>query len=325
MKKLYPVVLAVCVALLVVSHVSAKQDPRTINLSKRALNATPLYGPEGIVIAADGSIYVGNHDGKIKRILSTGAVEPFADLNNLPGERKERIGAIGLAMDGEGDIYAATYDFNGGSVLKVTGPGKTDAGKVVLFRHGIGLANFVLIDKETKTMYVSDSSMFSGRVFRFNMKDEALVGKAADPQRDVLGEFSYANGLALGPEKEWLYIAETTKGRISKLYLKTGKAHVFAEVGGWADGLAFDPKKQLLYVCDNKGGRILALNTAAEIVGEARLIGKEGQCAPASLVFRDANTVVFTDLWRASMWRALAKRPQYHSFAYQLSVSEILK
>ncbi|MBI5114906.1 SMP-30/gluconolactonase/LRE family protein [Candidatus Poribacteria bacterium] len=325
MKRKHPVVLSVCFALLVGSLVSAKQEPRTINLSKRALNAAPLYGPEGIVIAADGSVYAGNHDGKIKRILSTGAIEPFADLNNLPGQRQEKIAAIGLAMDGEGDIYAATYDFNGGSVLKVTGPGKPDAGKVVLFRHGIGLANFVLIDKETKTMYVSDSSMFSGRVFRFNMKDETLVGKAADPQRDVLAEFSYANGLALGPEKEWLYVAETTKGRISKLYLKTGKSHVFAEVGGWADGLAFDPKNQLLYVCDNKGGRILALNTAAEIVGETRLIGKEGQCAPASLVFRDENTIIFTDLWKASTWAALLRRPQYHSYVYQLSVKEVLK
>ncbi len=325
MKRRCPVVFAVVIFLLAFSGASADEQVRAIDLSKRALNKTPLYGPEGIAITRDGSIIVSNHDGKIKRILPTGAVEPFADLNNLPGERKETIDAVGLALDSEGDVYVATYDFNGGSVLKATGPGKTDSGKVILFRSGIGLANFVLIDNETKTMYVSDSSMLSGRVFRFDMKDTALIGKAADPQKNVLGEFSYANGLALGPDKEWLYVAETAKGRISRINLKTRASEVFAEVGGWADGIAFDPTRQILFVCDNKGGRIVAVNLSGKVVRQVRVTGKEGQCAPASLVFRDANTIVFTDLWKASTLRVLLRRLQYHSYAYQISVAEILK
>jgi hypothetical protein len=61
------------------------------------------------------------------------------------------------------------------------------------------------------------------------------------------------------------------------------------------------------------------------VVGEARLMGKEGQCAPASLILNDPDTIVFTDLWRASLFRALIGRPQHHSYAYRVIVGEIVK
>jgi len=211
-------------------------------------------------------------------------------------------------------------------VLKVIGPGKPDAGTVTLYRHGIGKANFILIDDETDTMYVSNSSMFSGGVFRFSMKDEALIGTAVVPEKELLAEFGYANGLALGPGKEWLFVAETTAGRISKIYLKTGKSHPFVELGGWVDGLAFDPGRNALFVCDNKKGRIIAVDmSSGDVLGEAHVMGKEGQCAPACLVLRDSDTIVFTDLWKASTWRALLGKAQHHSFIYEVPVSEIIR
>ncbi|GAB4336395.1 MAG: hypothetical protein Kow0099_09370 [Candidatus Abyssubacteria bacterium] len=311
--------LAICLII----ATAAMAAEKTLDVSGRALNSTPLLGPEGILITAAGDIYAGTHDGKIVSIAADGAVTEFADLNRLPGTREEQISAIGIAMDGAGDIYAATLDFNGGAVLRVTGPGKPDAGEVSMYRHGIGMANFILIDNESSTMYVSNSSMFSGGVFRFDMADTSRVGTAVAPEKELLGEFAYANGLALGPDRQFLYIAETTKGRVSKLNLQTRESTVFAEVGGWADGIAFNPDKTLLFVCDNKGGRIVALDLSGNIVGEARLIGKEGQCAPASLAFRDSDTLAFTDLWRASLWRALIGRPQHHSYVYELSVGEL--
>ncbi len=325
MKISHSVFFALFVSLMTLTSVALAGGKQSLDISNRALNSTPLLGPEGIVLASDGNIYVGQGDGKIARVAGDGTVEEFADLNDLPGERKERISAIGLAMDGEGDIYAAALDFNGGSVLKVTGPGKPDAGAVVLYRHGIGMANFVLIDRESQTMYVSNSAMFSGGVFRFDMSDETRVGSAADPETELLGKMGYANGLALGPDREWLYVAETTKGRISRIHLGTKKSEVFAEVGGWADGIAFDPGRERLFVCDNKGGRIVAVDLSGKVVGEVRLIGREGQCAPASMIFRDADTIVFTDLWKASLWRALIGPAQYHSYIYELPVTDILK
>ncbi len=319
MRKRALAALAIC--LIVATAATAAQ--RTVDVSGRALNSQPLLGPEGILIAAAGDVYAGTHDGKIVSIAADGSVVEFADLNTLPGKREKDISAIGIAMDGAGDIYAATLDFNGGAVLKVVGPGKPNAGEVSMYRHGIGMANFVLIDDETSTMYVSNSSMFSGGVFRFDMTDTSLVGAAVVPEKELLAGFAYANGLALGPDKQFLYVAETTKGRVSKLNLETKESTVFAEVGGWADGIAFNADKSLLFVCDNKGGRIVAVDFSGKTVGEARLIGKEGQCAPASLAFRDSDTIAFTDLWRASLWRALIGRPQYHSYVYEISVSEL--
>lgn len=324
MKKIILLLVAVSVSCVIFSRpaIAGEKPPATV--SAQPLNSVPLLGPEGILLAPDGNIYAGEHDGKIDRVMADGTVEVFANLNNLPGEHKP-IGAVGIAMDGDGDIYAATLDFNGGSVLKVVGPGKPDAGKVSLFRNGIGMANFILIDKETSTMYVSDSSMFSGRVFRFDMKDEARIGKPADAEKELLGKFAYANGLALGPDKEWLYVAETTNGRISKVNLKTKQSQVFVKLGGWTDGITYDPERQLIFACDNRGGRISAVDMSGKVVGEVHVMGKEGQCAPASLIFRDPNTVVFTDLWKASLWRALIGKPQYHSYVYQLPVSDIVK
>jgi len=298
---------------------------KSIDISDRALNGTPLSGPEGIIIGPDGDIYAGEHDGKIRRIKSDGTVEPFANLNDLPGDREEQISAIGLAMDGSGDIYAATLGFQGGCVFKVIGPGKPDAGKVSLYRQGIGFANFIFIDDETGTMYVSDSRLFSGSVYRFDMNDEARIGSAADAETELLGKFSYANGLALAPGKEALFVAETTKGRVSKIDLKTRESEVFVKIGGWADGLLLDSERQLLFVCDNKGGKIVAVDLSGNVKGEVHLVGKEKQCAPACLVFRDPDTLVFTDLWKASMLDALLGRPKHHSYIYKVPVSEILK
>ncbi|RJP18918.1 MAG: hypothetical protein C4520_13660 [Candidatus Abyssobacteria bacterium SURF_5] len=312
-------------ALVLAPSTAASKENRVIDLSARAINSAPIPGPEGIALGADGTIFIGGHNGKIRAISPAGDMQVFADLNNLPGERTKRISTVGIALDGQGDIYAATLDFDGGCVLKVIGPGKPDSGTVSLYRSGIGMANFILIDKESSVMYVSDSSMFSGRVFRFDMADETRIGAPADEATELLGKFRYANGLALSPDKEYLYVAETTSGRISKVNLRTKESTVFAEPGGWTDGLYFEPARQLLFACDNRGGRITALDLSGKIVGDARVSGKEGQCAPACLLFLNADTIAFTDLWHASLMRALIGRPQHHSYAYRISVDEIIK
>ncbi len=304
---------------------TAHAETRSVNVADRAINSAPLLGPEGIVLGADGTAYISERDGKIRRVLSDGSVEEFADLNTYPGERKKPIGAIGLAMDKEGDIYAATLTALDGAVLKIAGPGKPDAGKVTMYRYGINSANFILVDDESGTMYVSDSSMLSGGVFRFDMNDDSLTGSVANPKKESLGKYSYANGLELSPDKKWLYVAETTKGRVSRINLDTGESEVFADIGGWADGLLIDAERELLFVADNKGGRIVAVDFSGKIVGDAHLMGKEDQCAPACLVFSDPDTIVFTDLWKASLLRALIGRPQSHSYVYKISVDEIVQ
>jgi sugar lactone lactonase YvrE len=320
---LFPIALSFF--LIVAFSAAGAEEIPDLDVSGWTLNPAPVLGPEGIVLGTDGNIYMGGHDGRIWRVSQKGEMQQFADLNTLPGQREARISAVGVATDAHDDIYVATLDFNGGSVLKVVGPGKPDSANVSLFRSGIGMANFILIDKESATMYVSDSSMFSGRVFRFDMNDESKLGAAADEATELLGKFRYANGLALSPDKHWLYVAETTSGRISKINLETKETAVFAKLGGWTDGLYFEPSRRLLFACDNKGGRIAAVDSSGKVVGEVRLLGREGQCAPASLIFTDPDTIVFTDLWRASLLRALVGKPQYHSYAYRLNVDEIIK
>ena len=59
---------------------AAKAEVRTIDVSEVALNSSPLYGPEGIVRAQDGSLFVGEQDGRVRRITLDGNVEEFADL-----------------------------------------------------------------------------------------------------------------------------------------------------------------------------------------------------------------------------------------------------
>lgn len=325
MKSFFFVTLSVVFLSVMLSGPVMAAEEKSLDVSNRALNATPLYGPEGIVLAPDGHLYVSERNGKISRVGPDGNVETFADLSKLSGETEENISPIGLALDKEGDIYAATFNFAGGAVIKIVGPGKPDARQASLYRGGIGSANFVLIDDETETMYVSDSAMFSGRVFRFDMNDEALIGKPADPEKELIGEFPYANGLALGPDKKYLYVAETTRGQISRINLETEKAEVFVELGGWMDGLLLDPDRKLLYACDNRNGKIFAVNFSGETVGEVHLMGKDDQVAPACLVFKGADTLVVTDLMEASMWRVLLGRPQYHSHIYPVSIDEILK
>lgn len=324
MRRSHHVFLALCVLGAVVTPCCSGGEAPSIDVSDHALNLTPLLGPEGIVLTDDGSAYVGERDGRIRRVTRDGTVEEFADLNSLPGEREERFGAVGLARDKDGDIYAATLTALDGAVLKVIGPDKPNAGEVSMYRNGVNSANFILIDDETSTMYVSDSSMFSGGVYRFDMSDSSLIGTAADPEKELLGAYSYANGLALGPEKKWLYVAETLAGRVSRINLTTKESEEFVDIGGWTDGLLLDPYGERLFVCDNKGGRIVVVDFSGNILGDVRLLGKEGQTAPACLAFRDTNTIVYTDLWKASFWGALSGNPERHSYIYQVSLDQIL-
>ena len=68
----------------------------------------------------------------------------------------------------------------------------------------------------------------------------------------------------------------------------------------------------------------MAVDFSGKIVGDVRLIGKEEQCAPACLAFRDSDTIVYTDLWKPSILSVLLKRPKHHSYVYRISVAEVL-
>jgi hypothetical protein len=61
------------------------------------------------------------------------------------------------------------------------------------------------------------------------------------------------------------------------------------------------------------------------VAGEIRLVGREGQIAPACMSFRDSDTIVVTDLWKASMLDVLLGRVKYHSYVYEVPVDRILR
>ena len=84
---------------------AASAAEQSIDVSNRALNSSPLRGPEGIVLALDGNLYVSERGGKISRVTPDGKTEMFVDLNTLSENGEKPISPIGLALDKDGDIY----------------------------------------------------------------------------------------------------------------------------------------------------------------------------------------------------------------------------
>lgn len=207
--------------------------------------AGELEGPEDVAIDSNGRIYAGVADGWIMR----------ADLNAAAPhwERWAEVGGrpLGLAMDNDGVLYVANH---GVGLQSVSSAGRVEtlltaaAGVPILF------ANDLTLDSRGR-VYLSDASSRynlstvgvrstyavldyldgrpSGRVIRFDRTSGA---------GEVLAEgLHFPNGLALARDQSALIIAESTRNRLTRVWLdgpREGERETLADnLPGVADGL----------------------------------------------------------------------------------------
>ena len=197
-------------------------------------------GPEDVTRGPDGNFYTGLQDGRILRFRGY-QWEEFADTGGRP---------LGLQFDSQGNLIVADA-FKG--LLSVDPAGGI---RILAFEVDGEPMKFVddLDIAADGTIWFSDASR---RFDQGNWKLDMMEGRATgrllsyDPATgDVtvrLDGLMFANGVALGPDDDFVLVSETWLRRIQRLWLKgprAGESEIFvAGLPGYPDNLSFDGDK----------------------------------------------------------------------------------
>jgi sugar lactone lactonase YvrE len=234
--------------------------PNTALRSIRFLGEAMGTGPEDVAVK-DGYAYSGLADGSIVRVRIDGLtptgpapvpVIPGTPAPPTPGLGVERIAntggrPLGLQHDPFGNLVVA--DAKKG-LLAITPTGQVIPvaqryeNRPLLFVDDLDIA-------KDGTIYFSDAStrhdidnfpldfyegQATGRLFSFNPRTGQI--------QQLLSGLAFANGVALGPDEEYVLVNETAAHRITRYWLKGPKqtqSDRFAEnLPGYPDNLSFN-------------------------------------------------------------------------------------
>jgi sugar lactone lactonase YvrE len=195
---------------------------------------TPGLGPEDMIVDAGGAAISGLEDGRIVRIDGSGDVREIANVGGRP---------LGIEWFGDGAMIVCNADLG---LQRVT-----LSGEVSTLARGFEGVDFQFTNNATVaedgTIYFSDTSTRwtihdyiadllegwpTGRVFSL----------APDGTLSLLTEsLHFANGLALDPKQESLFIAETGTYRVHRHWLRgegAGTTEIFLDnLAGFPDNL----------------------------------------------------------------------------------------
>lgn len=188
--------------------------------ARQIVSLRPLIDtPEGIAIDDRGHIFVSNrrleNDRRVCEILEIaldGTASVFATLDPAV-EDSFVVGALGLAFDSRGDLYAALSSFNPRThgVWRIRRDGAAE--RLAGSRHMLE-PNALAFDT-LGNLYVTDS--VAGAVWRFpgNERGEPWARHPLLAPDPVLG----ANGIAFVPPDN-LYVANTDRGLIARIRIR---------------------------------------------------------------------------------------------------------
>ena len=249
-----------------------------------SLDAVEIFGKgvlkaEGVVIDKEGSVYGGGRNGIIYKVTPDGTVH---ELCTLPS------GSIpnGITMDRQGNLVYC--DLGKKAMMRVT-----QSGQVSMIADRVGtlaltLPNFTSYDAEGN-LYVSNSStrdINSALVELTNPEPNgALVRIRPDGRGEVVATGIYlANGTAIDPKEEAVYVLESTRDDCLRIAIKKdgtfGKPEIYSKnFPALPDGMAFAADGNLFVTLPGKG--------------------KDGQLVPANQIIKvDTNgnwTVLIDD------------------------------
>ena len=214
-----------------------QQNSRLANVQRLSLG--PGFAPEDVAFDSKGRIYAGLDDGRIIRLQPDGTQpEVFAETHGRPlGLKFDPTGNLIvadankglLAIDRDGSITTLTTDAEG-VAFRCTNDLDIGANGTIYFTDAsqrFGIDEFQLDFIEGQA---------TGRLFSFDPRTSSL-------QMRIDG-LAFANGVALGPDEEYVLVNETAAHRITRLWLKGAKAGTrepFVEnLPGYPDNISFN-------------------------------------------------------------------------------------
>jgi len=195
-------------------------------------------GPEDVACGSDSTYYTGFSDGRIVRFSTSGDYDEIVNTGGRP---------LGMQLDAGGRLIVA----DGERGLLVV----TDDGDVEVLTDSVNGDKIVFVDDldiaEDGTIWFSDAASRHGyKHSMYNFFEGRPSGSLLSYHPDTgetrvhLTGLFFANGVALGPDDEYVLVNETHSGRITRLWLKgekAGQSDLFkSQLPGTPDNLSFN-------------------------------------------------------------------------------------
>ena len=196
-------------------------------------------GPEDIALGPSGLLYTGLQDGRIVRFLSDGTI--IDDWVNTGGR------PLGMQFDNQYNLIVA--DSTRG-LLRIS-----PLGEIEVLTDSVNGQRMIFVDDldiaDNGVIWFTDASQRFGQdEWRLDLIEASFSGRllSYDPQsgetRVRIGKLGFANGVALGPNDEYVLVNETLMAKIHRLWLKgplAGTRDVFvSSLPGYPDNLSFN-------------------------------------------------------------------------------------
>jgi len=214
-----------------------------------------LQRPECILAEADGSLWIADARGGVIHLKSDGqqqivtqrSSEHFAGVDNEASRYLEGTLPNGLAFAANGDILIANFGTDRLEVMTRQGESRVLADHID--GQPIGKVNFVLRDSKNR-IWITVSTRIKNwmHALRPDLPDGYIARYVDGDFRIVAEGFHFTNEIRMDAREEYMYVAETTGGCISRLRVhedgSLGEREVFGPSslgkGAWPDGIAFD-------------------------------------------------------------------------------------
>ncbi|MBI3949596.1 MAG: SMP-30/gluconolactonase/LRE family protein [Acidobacteria bacterium] len=203
-----------------------------------------VFQAESVVVDKEGNVYGGGRDGVIYKVSPEGAVTEIA---TIPGSMPN-----GITMDRQGNFVLS--DCGKKAVVRVTLSGQVSMIADRVDTVALTLPNVACYDADGN-LYVSNTSTrdISSVVVEVAKPEPngALVCIRPDGKGEVVATGIYlANGVAIDPEEEAVYVLESSRKDCLRIALKKdgtfGKPEIYAkDFPGLPDGMAFDAEGNL--------------------------------------------------------------------------------
>jgi gluconolactonase len=227
------------------------------DLDKSALKyvGAGLQRPECILAEADGSLWIADARGGVIHLQPDGqqktvtqrSSEHFAGVDNEASRYLEGTLPNGLAFAANGDILIANFGTDRLEIMTREGESRVLADSID--GEPIGKVNFVLRDSKNR-IWITVSTRIKNwmHALRPDLPD-GYIARYVDGKFRIAAEgFHFTNEIRMDAREEYMYVAETTGGCISRMRVhddgSLGPREIFGPAslgkGAWPDGIAFD-------------------------------------------------------------------------------------
>lgn len=238
-----------------------------------------LQRPECILAERDGTLWAADARGGVMRIAGDGSqqlivqsVDPHFDVS-ADAAKSLLSGTLpnGLAFAANGDLLISNFGTD--RLERMTRHGETRVLMDSLGGKPLGKVNFVLRDSKDR-IWITVSTMVNpwSDAICASLADGYIVLLDDKGARIVADGFHFTNEIRLDAREEWLYVAETTAKRVSRLRVQPDGSLIDREVYGPAslgagliDGIAFDAYGNL-WATMIFADRLLAITPEGELL-----------------------------------------------------------